>query len=155
MFTPRWFFLKLLYRCLQQILCSYCAQLSTKAWTNPCQEQQFITNIEHIYLKKNNSTNSQATSSHFNTYIFLTWYESPSLAITYVSKQQIHKPNLEVLAFNLYLYKCKREVLIIGVFGNCTNQLTSCLGLQIACIQSNDWPTYSQKSPFATFQRYI
>ena len=43
-------FLRLLYKCLQQIMCSYCGQLSTNACTNPCQEnQQWLTYI-HISL---------------------------------------------------------------------------------------------------------
>ena len=33
-------FLKLLYKCLQNILCSYCGQLSANTCTNPCQENQ-------------------------------------------------------------------------------------------------------------------
>ena len=33
-------FLKLLYKCLQQILCSYYGQLFANAYTNPCQENQ-------------------------------------------------------------------------------------------------------------------
>ena len=38
MSTPGLSFIKLLHRCMQQILCSYCGKLPTKVWTNPCQE---------------------------------------------------------------------------------------------------------------------
>ena len=48
--TLRWFFLKLLYRWLQQILCSYCGQLSIKVCTNPYQEQKFITYIQLVFF---------------------------------------------------------------------------------------------------------
>ena len=47
---PGCYFLKLSYKCLQQILCSYYGHFSANACTNPCQEnQQFLAYI-HISL---------------------------------------------------------------------------------------------------------
>ena len=47
---PGCYFLKLSYKCLQQILCSYYGHFSTNACTNPCQENQQCLAYIHISL---------------------------------------------------------------------------------------------------------
>ena len=46
--TPGWFFLKLLYKCLQQILHSYYGQLSANVYTKRYQDRVKVSNSNRI-----------------------------------------------------------------------------------------------------------